>query len=463
MKNLFKPGLTVKTAFLTATLLCITFFAVGIGLYSFHQYQLALATITGPQLNLLRIATKLVQQSDAIISSSSTLLLAADQFERRRALFELADRAAWMDKLIEQLQQLGSASERFRGVIQAKENLIKNLHELDTLIEQRIALSPTTSLSPANLAKTTDRLADINRELNSVIQKNKLYSTELGIAVGFHVARVKDAIVDKAAALEALMRERRRYLIAAAALSVTAVLAIALYIQLAIVKRIVSLQQAVNGDRVLPSEIPITGSDEISKLATTVKRYIEKSIIDEAHILTINRELSFLATYDSLTKLYNRQHFEKIAGKLTSSPGIHFCISIIDIDHFKCINDTYGHKTGDLALAHLAATIKSGLRNTDILARYGGEEFVILMLTDDQTVAFNVVERIRHMIETSPLQTQSGPIFMTASFGVAQRLGDDQGVDDCIRCADMALYAAKNNGRNTVTLYTPDLSFPCET
>ncbi len=458
MKYVLKFGLMTRTAFLTLTILCITLFAIVTGLYSFHQYKLTIEEITGPQLELLLTATKLLQQSDAIISSSSRLLLATKQEDRRRALFEIADRSDWMDKLIVQLQSLSQKSESFYEVLLAKENLIKNLHELDAIVEQRILSSQVSRDLPPNGGNEMKESSEMTQELNSVMQKNSLYSTELSIAVGYHVAKVKDLILENAEHLEKHIDSRRYELIAAAMLSVATVFAIAFYIQMSIVRRILRLQKAVEDGKPLPSDIPIAGNDEITKLAQTVKMYVEKGILDEAHILNINKELSFLATHDSLTTLYNRRHFETLAVQLTVSSDILYSIVIIDIDNFKRINDAYGHKTGDLALVHMATTIKSGLRGSDILARYGGEEFVVMMLNADDNVAFNVIERIRHTVERTPFQADVGAIHMTASFGLAQCNDEQQTVDECLRCADVALYAAKNGGRNTVVIYTPELN-----
>ena len=347
-------------------------------------------------------------------------------------------------------------------MVQAKENLLKNLHELDSIIERRIELNQRLPDSLQSTASSNAELTDINRRLNMVMQKNRLYSTELGLAVGYYVAKVKEEILQNAQLIENRMANRRWYLIAAAILSATAVLTIALYIHLSIVKRIVNLQHAVGEGRVRPSDIPIAGHDEIGKLAHTVKKFVQKISEDEERILSANKKLSFLATHDVLTDIYNRRHFEELVVELTASPNATYCIGIIDIDHFKKINDNYGHKTGDQALAHIAAVIKSGLRNTDVLARYGGEEFVVIMFDTDQESAFKVFERIRAKVEETPFQSGKGPVRMTASFGISQRTGTGQSVEDCLRCADEALYKAKNSGRNTVVLHTPNPGVSCE-
>lgn len=367
-----------------------------------------------------------------------------------------------MNKLIKQLKNLSPRSESFQEVIQAKENLVKNLSELDALIQKRIAFQQDSQKSPFISQRNSEDLERLRREIDETRQKNKLYSTELSIAVGYHMVKTNDAIVKSASELDTTMHDLSYFLAGSAVLSVAMSIFIALYIQFSIANRIVKLQQAVNRKHTLPDQIPSSGKDEIGNLAKTIKSYIQKSIDDEKRILNINKELSILASYDSLTSLYNRQHFEKIATEFSKIPDTNYCISIVDIDHFKAVNDTYGHKTGDIALVHIAAILKDGLRATDILARYGGEEFVIMMLNADQDTALVVVERIRHVIETTTLHVDDAVIHLTASFGIAQKTCNEQTLDSCLRCADIALYAAKNSGRNAIVTYYEELGFCTE-
>lgn len=456
MRTFFKRSLTVKTASIATILLCITLLSIGIGLNSFRQYQSAIDSITSHELQVLVIATKLSQQSDAVISSSSTLLLAKDQAERRRALFEISERGEWMDKLIRQLQNSSSTPDSYIEVAQTKDRLMKNLSTLDRLIQRKIALQQGPRPSSRDPHKTETEIAQLNADLDDVIQKNKLYSTELSISVGYHLVKTKEAILDSASSLKSLTHDRRYLLLGAAFAACASVILLSVYIHIFIVRRIVRLQHAVRDNRPLPESISDVGNDEISKLSATIKRYIQKISENEEHILSINKELETLATYDSLTKLYNRNHFDKIIIEMNASTDTHFCVSIVDIDHFKSVNDTFGHRTGDLALAHIAATIKSGLRASDIVARYGGEEFVILMHKTDRDVAHCVLERIRQTIEATPLLCDQGAIHMTASFGFFYRTEAQQTLDECLRRADSALYMAKNSGRNVVIAYSSE-------
>lgn len=460
MGNLFHTGLSIKAAILNFVLLAIVISAIATEIYTFHQFQSTMTRITGPKLNLLLSATKLVQQSDTIISSSSTLLLATNQYERRRAVSEISDRDEWMDKLIQKLRSFDSApSETFFEVIQAKENLLKNLHEIDSLVERRIKLRKLDGNLQSNAGK---ELTKIREKLNNVLQKNRLYSQELGIILGYYVSRIKEDISKRSAQFEIKMQQRRWYMYSAGILSAMAVLLTALYVHFSIVRRVVNLQHTVADKNVSPSDIEISGHDEISKLAQSIKEFIHKIRQNEHRITSANKDLNFLAHHDPLTNTFNRRHFEKISNELSNSSVHTYSIGIIDIDNFKNVNDSYGHMIGDMALKHLASITKSGIRSSDILARYGGEEFIVMMPETDSDQAQKILERVRILLQASPFYCQKNEIIMTASFGICQRLNEHQSVEDCLHCADKALYHAKRKGKNTVVVYNPNQDIFCE-
>jgi len=162
----------------------------------------------------------------------------------------------------------------------------------------------------------------------------------------------------------------------------------------------------------------------------------------------------FRATHDSLTGLLNRGALlEAInkelarAGRELSALGIFIC----DVDHFKGINDQWGHQTGDIVLRELANRIRSSLRTYDVVGRYGGEEFVGALPGCDLSEAAALAERLRAAITDSPIVTPQGPVSCTVSFGVtALDCWDDRDLDSLLRQADSALYRAKKDGRNRV-------------
>jgi len=163
-----------------------------------------------------------------------------------------------------------------------------------------------------------------------------------------------------------------------------------------------------------------------------------------------------LAITDPLTHLYNRRYLEeKFGDELLRAKAYRIPLSIImaDIDHFKIINDTYGHKVGDKVLEVLGVILKANVRDKDIVARYGGEEFMILLPNTSKLDAQKVAERIRKEIEETPLTEIGGPERFTASFGIAGFPEDGQDINDLFLKVDQALYEAKKLGRNRVIVY----------
>jgi len=165
-------------------------------------------------------------------------------------------------------------------------------------------------------------------------------------------------------------------------------------------------------------------------------------------------ELKVLATTDELTQIYNRRAFMEVSNnELDRAQRYNSCFSfiILDIDHFKNINDSYGHIAGDLVLKHISNTIKKLLRNSDCFGRLGGEEFGVLLPNSDISVAKMIAERIRITIEQQIIKTDDNTdIQITASQGVSQFSKQDKDMGSIIARADVLLYLAKNQGRNKV-------------
>lgn len=172
----------------------------------------------------------------------------------------------------------------------------------------------------------------------------------------------------------------------------------------------------------------------------------------------INRELQQTvareheaARTDELTGLHNRRHFFDLGTQqfdIARRYGKSLTIAMFDLDHFKAVNDSYGHQLGDRALQHVARLAGAHLRAADVLARYGGEEFVLLMPETDATPAMALAERIRTAVQTQPMPSERGPIALSVSLGIARLQADDDNIETLIQRADRALYAAKAAGRN---------------
>jgi diguanylate cyclase (GGDEF)-like protein len=160
-----------------------------------------------------------------------------------------------------------------------------------------------------------------------------------------------------------------------------------------------------------------------------------------------------LAERDGLTGLYNRRAFGELLRQTLAREERQkgrFALVILDLDHFKKLNDTFGHPAGDAALRHTSAVLERHLRKGDQAARYGGEEFVVILPAADKAGAMGLAERVRGAIETGQLVFEGARISVTASMGVAVWPGDGGDELSLLAAADRALYAAKEAGRNRV-------------
>ena len=173
--------------------------------------------------------------------------------------------------------------------------------------------------------------------------------------------------------------------------------------------------------------------------------------------LVISRLISkirHLTVEDSLTETFNRRHITDMANKeikKMEKKGSEFSIIMLDIDHFKKVNDTYGHATGDAALVTCANLLKNSVRSTDYVGRLGGEEFCIMLPNTNLREAHLLAERIRMQLEHTSVIFEGKTIPITASFGVAT-LTEKGEWSDLLNQADVAMYRAKKNGRNQVIL-----------
>lgn len=171
-------------------------------------------------------------------------------------------------------------------------------------------------------------------------------------------------------------------------------------------------------------------------------------------IIEQERKISFYAQHDPLTGVWNRRmilHFFTTQWARSCREGSTLALLMLDIDHFKQVNDTHGHQAGDEALKFFCETILKAIRPYDYLGRYGGEEFMVLMPVTDAEQAEHIAERIRAMLQASPLTLSSGEtITLTVSIGVTTRHAEDKSHEDAFKRADEAVYLAKRQGRNRV-------------
>jgi diguanylate cyclase (GGDEF)-like protein len=165
-----------------------------------------------------------------------------------------------------------------------------------------------------------------------------------------------------------------------------------------------------------------------------------------------------MAIYDTLTNLYNRRSFEERLGTETQKSfysGTPLSLVMLDIDHFKRVNDTFGHVEGDKVLCEIAALLKNSLRKIDTVARYGGEEFVLILPGAGLEEATMIAERIRRLVEKNRVLLGQVQINLTVSLGISNfPIHRPRSKEDLVKMADQALYDAKRGGRNKVCIFT---------
>jgi diguanylate cyclase (GGDEF)-like protein len=199
-----------------------------------------------------------------------------------------------------------------------------------------------------------------------------------------------------------------------------------------------------------------------SLMAFLLMVVVTSSIIIWSASERLTQELERQATIDPLTQIYNRRALESIAQKeiaRSQRENKLFSVILMDIDHFKRVNDKYGHQFGDQVLVKFCQLISDNLRSYDIFARYGGEEFVLLLPNTSGPDVLKLAEKLRLIIReaafsgTSNIHPSTVNEAITASFGVAESTSEDKQLDRLISQADKALYQAKQQGRNKVIHY----------
>jgi diguanylate cyclase (GGDEF)-like protein len=198
---------------------------------------------------------------------------------------------------------------------------------------------------------------------------------------------------------------------------------------------------------------------EMNNTYAALVRRLEALVVEKdqltAELQRANSELANLAATDGLTQLPNKRSFNEVLARelaLADRNATPLSLVMVDVDHFKKINDTWGHGVGDLVLARLGEILKSSLRTSDFAARYGGEEFVLLLPCTPAEGAALVAERVRAMVGEKPFAATDTGIDVHVSLGVASVTGPGcrDGAKKIFERADAALYTAKNGGRNRV-------------
>jgi diguanylate cyclase (GGDEF)-like protein len=199
----------------------------------------------------------------------------------------------------------------------------------------------------------------------------------------------------------------------------------------------------------------LVDGDKILVGSTTILKFTYHDNLDEI----FQKQMYESALRDGLTKAFNKKYFtDRLESELTFAIRHSAALSLVmfDIDHFKKVNDTYGHQAGDHVLSTISTLLTSALRAEDVFARYGGEEFAVICRGTDLTQAQIVGERLRKAVEKHNFTFEGTPIPVTISVGIAGLPDSDvKDAPDLVSRADKALYESKHGGRNRVTVHQP--------
>ncbi len=194
---------------------------------------------------------------------------------------------------------------------------------------------------------------------------------------------------------------------------------------------------------------PFNIDELLARVRAALRTKIAQDILRQA-----NSQLVVQTQTDPLTGLYNRRFLdERLAEEVVRALryGYPLACCLLDVDHFKAVNDSYGHQDGDEVLRSMAAILRDQVRRDDIVARYGGEEFIVLLIQQDLQGALRVAEKIRTSVAEMPFRLSNGATLdVTVSIGVSAGAGPSLNQEHLVAAADAALYAAKRDGRNRV-------------
>jgi two-component system cell cycle response regulator len=198
-----------------------------------------------------------------------------------------------------------------------------------------------------------------------------------------------------------------------------------------------------------PIEEHVLRDGDFIKIGRTIFKFLTGGNIENAY----HEEIYRLTTVDGLTQISNKRHFlETLEREIARGQRYQRPLSLVmfDLDHFKVINDTYGHLAGDYVLKHLASAVKQRIRREDVFARYGGEEFAIVLPEIAVATALTLAEKVRQLVEQHEFRFEKTRIAVTISVGVAGTELKELDAETLIKRADEQLYAAKAAGRNQV-------------
>lgn len=208
----------------------------------------------------------------------------------------------------------------------------------------------------------------------------------------------------------------------------------------------------INDKKLAPNEEQPLSKEDMIKLGNSILKFLPRGELE----IIFYGNLGLAAHTDPLTKLYNKRYLmEALDAEFKRAKALHsdFTILFMDLDHFKKVNDTFGHDAGDFVLKEFTTLVRNQcLRPKDIFARYGGEEFVVLMANTGAKAAEELAEKVRAAVELHPFIYEGKRIPVTSSLGLAELQTGIESAQTLLKLADQALYEAKTSGRNRVVV-----------
>ncbi|AWB65825.1 diguanylate cyclase [Saccharobesus litoralis] len=203
--------------------------------------------------------------------------------------------------------------------------------------------------------------------------------------------------------------------------------------------------------------IPLASANGVVERIGIIIYDVTDQAINRVELKEANDQLKRLSRTDKLTGLYNRGYWEECLNKefkRCKRTGNTSTLLMFDIDHFKKVNDQYGHPTGDEVIKVTANILQETMRETDIAGRYGGEEYVVILINCSAEQAYHFAERLRTKVEQTVVEHQGFKVNYTVSLGICELADTIVNHSQWIELADQGLYRSKESGRNTATIYT---------
>lgn len=401
-----------------------------------------------------QLAQQLYSDARALSAQAARLPLALSEGELDTVRARVASQTNLLhDGLQRLIRHTGPHADNARLELAVRQ-LQEAIEQASQAASQRISLGWSAALS-LEASRKVNALRRIERDLARLVDDNTLILSSYASTL----ATDNERLLEQQREAFALQRWLLTLLILASGAGIGLLLmGQSRLLERRLLRRIDQLRQSMAEGRVDEDLLRDAGrDDELAAMQIELARLL-------ARLTEQNQALEELATTDTLTRLANRRALnERLAGEVARQRrhGQPLSLLAIDIDHFKQVNDSRGHAVGDQVLQGLAAILRSGTRQTDLVARQGGEEFIVLLPGSTLEGARLLAEHLRARVAAEPVQSSEGPVPLSISIGVAS-LGAAENAEALLERADQALYRAKRGGRDQVCLADedPSLSHP---